>query len=77
MAQLLPGVAVTYYGEEIGMKDTYISWNQTVDPQAKNVGPELYEIYSRDKARTPMLWNDSISAGLYCDTRFFYDNHRK
>jgi glycosidase len=30
VALLLPGVAVTYYGEEIGMLNTDIPFNQTV-----------------------------------------------
>lgn len=33
---MLPGVAVTYQGEEIGMRDGYVSWEDTVDIEACN-----------------------------------------
>jgi len=61
---LLKGTAITYYGEEIGMEDTYLTWEETVDPQACNMDPQRYENFSRDVARTPMQWNNSTSAGL-------------
>ncbi|XP_049871103.1 maltase A1-like [Pectinophora gossypiella] len=62
---LLPGVAVTYQGEEIGMKDGYVSWEDTVDVEACNRGDEdTYHLYSRDPARTPYHWNNSTSAGF-------------
>lgn len=60
---LLPGVGVTYYGDEIGMPDNHISWEETTDPQGCNAGEEGYEQASRDPARTPFLWNNSTSAG--------------
>ena len=34
----LPGVAVTYQGEEIGMVNTDISYEDTVDPSGCNSG---------------------------------------
>lgn len=62
---LLPGVAVTYQGEEIGMRDGYVSWEDTVDVEACNRGDEdTYLLYSRDPARTPYHWNNSTSAGF-------------
>lgn len=61
---LLPGTPVTYYGEEIGMKDQFISYEDTLDPQGCNMGPDRYEQFSRDPARTPMQWDDSFNAGF-------------
>ncbi|GBP53202.1 Maltase 1 [Eumeta japonica] len=62
---ILPGVAVTYQGEEIGMRDGYVSWEDTVDVNALNRGDnETYMLYSRDPARTPYHWNDSTNAGF-------------
>ncbi|XP_046961158.1 maltase 1-like [Vanessa cardui] len=62
---LLPGVAVTYQGEEIGMKDGYVSWEDTVDVEAINRGDEdTYLLYSRDPARTPYHWNNLTNAGF-------------
>ncbi|XP_055532028.1 probable maltase [Wyeomyia smithii] len=60
----LPGIAITYYGEELAMEDVYIPWNQTVDPAACNSNPKDFMIYSRDPARTPFHWDDSTSAGF-------------
>lgn len=60
----LPGVAITYDGEEIGMTDVLISWEDTVDPQACNTNKEEYEVHSRDAARTPFQWDDSTSTGF-------------
>ncbi|XP_041968818.1 maltase A1-like [Aricia agestis] len=62
---LLPGVAVTYQGEEIGMRDGYVSWEDTVDVEACNRGdPDTYHLYSRDPARTPFHWDNSSHAGF-------------
>ncbi|XP_061708038.1 maltase A1-like [Cydia pomonella] len=62
---LLPGVAVTYQGEEIGMRDGYVSWEDTVDVEACNRGDEdTYHLYNRDPARTPFHWDNTTSAGF-------------
>lgn len=63
MTLLLPGVGVTYNGEEIGMEDTWISWEDTKDPQGCNAGRDHYETASRDPERTPFQWDDTTSAG--------------
>lgn len=61
----LPGVAVTYYGEELGMTNTNISYEDTVDPSGCNCGPDHYQECSRDPARTPMQWSaDENNAGF-------------
>ncbi|XP_069978318.1 maltase A3-like [Penaeus vannamei] len=61
---LLPGTPVTYYGEEIGMEDNFISWEDTQDPRGLNFGRERYKDFSRDPARTPMQWGDEPNAGF-------------
>lgn len=62
----LPGVAVTYNGDEIGMLDYRdISWEMTLDPQACNTNdPENYKDASRDPERTPYQWDASDYAGF-------------
>ncbi|XP_065079515.1 probable maltase [Ochlerotatus camptorhynchus] len=62
--QTLPDIAVTYYGEEIGMLDQSIPWSQTKDPAACRSGEESYTLYSRDPARTPMQWDNGKNAGF-------------
>ncbi|XP_055375861.1 maltase 2-like isoform X2 [Condylostylus longicornis] len=61
----LPGIAVTYNGEEIGMIDyREITWEETKDPAALNTNKEVYKKYSRDPERTPFQWDDSKNAGF-------------
>ncbi|XP_042865643.1 maltase A1-like [Penaeus japonicus] len=61
---LLPGTPVTYYGEEIGMVNTPVSWEETQDPQGQHYGRERYLEHSRDPARTPMQWDNTDFAGF-------------
>ncbi|EDS26387.1 alpha-amylase [Culex quinquefasciatus] len=64
----LPGVSVTYQGEEIAMIDVDISFEQTVDPLGCNEGRENYAAKSRDPVRTPFQWDDSNLAGFTSGT---------
>ncbi|KAI8118981.1 putative maltase H [Lucilia cuprina] len=64
LIQTLPGNAVTYYGEEIGMVNGKVTWEETVDTQGCNASPETYESYSRDPERTPYQWDASNKAGF-------------
>ncbi|XP_055372555.1 maltase A3-like [Condylostylus longicornis] len=64
MIMTLPGIAVTYQGEEIGMTDVFISWEDTKDPQACNSNKEKYATLSRDPERTPFQWNNQKNAGF-------------
>ncbi|PSN29399.1 Maltase 2 [Blattella germanica] len=64
LALLLPGSAITYNGEEIGMEDGFVSWKETKDPQGINAGEDRYLVLSRDPERTPFQWDDSVSAGF-------------
>ena len=64
MVQTLPGIAITYMGEELVMTNVHLTWEETVDPQACNSNPDVYEPNSRDPARTPFPWDDSKNAGF-------------
>ncbi|KAG5676681.1 hypothetical protein PVAND_006497 [Polypedilum vanderplanki] len=67
---LLPGVSITWNGDEIGMVDFRegISWEDTVDPQACNINdPINYKWVSRDPQRTPFQWDSTHAAG-FCTT---------
>lgn len=61
---ILPGTTITYNGDEMGMEDSFIRWDQTVDPQALNVGPKRYTRFTRDGCRSPFQWDSSINAGF-------------
>ena len=63
ITMLLPGTNVSYYGEEIGMEDMELSWEQTVDPAGRNAGENKFRNYSRDPERTPMQWNGDENGG--------------
>ncbi|GAB0089228.1 Maltase A2 [Sergentomyia squamirostris] len=61
----LPGVSVTYNGEEIGMEDyREISWEGTKDPAACNTNPTTFMKFSRDPERTPFQWDNEKNAGF-------------
>jgi len=60
----LPGVSVTYQGEESGMTDVWISWEDTVDPQACQSNEQEFERLTRDPVRTPFQWSDELNAGF-------------
>lgn len=64
LVMILPGASVTYQGEELGMTDGQISWEDTVDPWGCNSNPEIYEKYTRDPARTPFQWTNGTNAGF-------------
>ncbi|CAL1531391.1 unnamed protein product [Lymnaea stagnalis] len=60
----LKGTPTTYYGEEIGMEEISVSYEDTQDPFGKNMGPSRYMVYSRDPCRGPMQWDDAAHAGF-------------
>ncbi|MBN8821239.1 MULTISPECIES: alpha-amylase family glycosyl hydrolase [unclassified Spirosoma] len=57
----LRGTPTIYYGEEIGMRDVPIPFNEVQDPQGLNMPDKNL---SRDPARTPMQWNNTANAGF-------------
>ncbi|XP_034948195.1 alpha-glucosidase-like [Chelonus insularis] len=64
LSAVLPGIGIIYYGDEIGMLDRNMTWNETVDPAGCNLGPEKYHLKSRDPVRTPFQWDNSTNAGF-------------
>lgn len=50
-------------GEEIGMTNVHVSWEDTVDPQACNTNNVVWHENSRDPARTPFQWDATLYAG--------------
>lgn len=64
MVQTLPGIAITYMGEELVMTNVHLTWEETVDPQACNTNSEIFEENSRDPARTPFPWDNSTNGGF-------------
>ncbi|PZC75320.1 maltase 2 isoform X1 [Helicoverpa armigera] len=62
---LLPGIAITYMGEEIGMVNGFVPWSETKDPQACNTDdPVNFIDVSRDPVRTPFQWSNGKNAGF-------------
>ncbi|KAL3267382.1 hypothetical protein HHI36_011512 [Cryptolaemus montrouzieri] len=59
---LLPGVAVTYNGEEFGQEDGEVTYDQGQDPSARD--PAIFEQVSRDFERTPLQWDNTTNAGF-------------
>ena len=57
----LRGTPTLYYGDEIGMRDVPIPWDEVRDPQGLNMPDKNL---SRDPERTPMLWNAGKNAGF-------------
>lgn len=53
----LPGLAIMYYGDELGMIDRAIPRDQVQDPANGGLG-------GRDPERTPMPWDDSQFGGF-------------
>ncbi|XP_059150335.1 probable maltase isoform X1 [Physella acuta] len=60
----LKGTPTTYYGEEIGMEEITLTYEQSQDPWAINAGPDRYLSVSRDLVRSPMQWSADSQAGF-------------
>lgn len=61
----LRGTPTIYYGEEIGMRDVAIPYEEIQDPQGKNMPDKNL---SRDPARTPMAWGAGAHGGFSAST---------
>nr|XP_017106079.2 maltase A1 [Drosophila bipectinata] len=69
LVMVLPGASVTYQGEELGMTDGEISWEDTQDPAACNSNQDTYEQFTRDPSRTPFQWTSGTNAGFSTATK--------
>lgn len=63
LAAFLPGVQVTYNGEEIGQEDGDVTFQQGQDPSACKNNETFTEV-SRDFERTPYQWDKTKNAGF-------------
>ncbi len=57
----LPGIPFIYYGEEIGMEDSFIAPELRQDPAGKE---QNIDTLNRDGVRTPMQWDSTFNAGF-------------
>ena len=84
----LRGTPFLYEGQEIGMTNWRPAHTDMYeDVQSRNFMPRLPEkvrlrwlwLGSRDSARTPMQWDDTVNAGFTAGTPWFYvnDNYRE
>ncbi|XP_072017792.1 alpha-glucosidase-like [Amphiura filiformis] len=60
---LLPGTPNVYYGEEIGMTNIEVKFEDIQDPWGKN-NPCCWKELNRDKVRSPMQWDIGVNAGF-------------
>ncbi|MBW0146593.1 alpha-glucosidase family protein [Marinobacter sp. CAU 1620] len=77
MAMLLTlrGSVCIYQGEELGLTEAELNYDDLVDPYGINFWPEYK---GRDGCRTPMVWHHEASHGGFSDARPWlpvYDDH--
>uniref|UniRef100_A0A8D8UYG0 alpha-glucosidase n=1 Tax=Cacopsylla melanoneura TaxID=428564 RepID=A0A8D8UYG0_9HEMI len=61
---LLPGTAVTFAGDELGMESPFIRYEDQRDPEGFIFGKDGYLKVCRDGSRIPFQWNDQDNAGF-------------
>ncbi|BES95915.1 alpha-glucosidase [Nesidiocoris tenuis] len=63
MLQLsLKGVAIVYYGDELGLENNQVRRDQALDPQGLRADPKDFSWRDRDFCRGPMPWNNKSNA---------------
>jgi Glycosidases len=60
---LLPGTAVTFAGDELGMESPILRYEDQRDPEGYIFGKDNYLKVCRDGSRVPFQWNDQENAG--------------
>lgn len=63
LVTLLPGVQITYSGEEIGMEDGEVTYEEGDDPSGCKNETSFNEL-SRDFERTPYHWDSTKNSGF-------------
>jgi len=59
----LPGTPIMYMGDELGMTDIYLRYDQIIDKDSLKTG------HIREKSRTPFQWDSSPQAGFSNNTK--------
>jgi alpha-glucosidase len=62
----LKGSVCLYQGEELGLTEAYVPYEDLQDPYGKEFWPKFK---GRDGARTPFPWNDDTSNGGFSDAK--------
>ena len=63
IALTLRGTPFLYYGEEIGLRDVVVPFDEIIDPPARRV-EEGWVWWNRDGCRSPMPWNGEPGHGF-------------
>ncbi|XP_072050104.1 alpha-glucosidase-like [Amphiura filiformis] len=71
---LLPGTPNVYYGEELGMSDIDIKFEDQQDPGGKN-NPCCWKKFNRDQHRSPMQWDSNTNAGFSASDKTWLPVH--
>ncbi|CAH1402761.1 unnamed protein product [Nezara viridula] len=64
MVMTLPGTVLTYNGDEIGLEDAYVRYDEGKDLQGLRAGPSRFAAMSRDFERGPMPWKAAKNGGF-------------
>ncbi|XP_066905557.1 maltase 1 isoform X3 [Halyomorpha halys] len=64
MVMSLPGTVLTYNGDEFGLEDAYVRYDEGRDFQGLRAGPSGFETMSRDFQRGPMPWKATHNGGF-------------
>ncbi|CAH1402764.1 unnamed protein product [Nezara viridula] len=64
MVMTLPGTVLNYYGDELGLEDAYVRYDEGRDLQGIRAGPNGFAAMSRDFQRGPMPWKATHNGGF-------------
>ncbi|XP_066905550.1 maltase A1 isoform X1 [Halyomorpha halys] len=64
MVMSLPGTVLTYNGDEFGLEDAYVRYDEGRDLQGLRNGPSGFADMSRDFQRGPMPWKAAHNGGF-------------